>query len=78
MSKKHKNREVVTPEMVENLLARLQSLKEELREVNDSPLTKLGKAFVIFSQYPEIFGDVPLWKLKFLFFDEWEEYSDDE
>ena len=78
MSKKHRNCKGITPERVEKLMSRVQRLKDELREVNESPYTKLGKAYVIFSQYPEVFGEVPLWKLKFLFFDEWEEYSDGE
>lgn len=78
MGKKRRKFEGVTPERVEKLIARVKRLKNELREVNASPFTKLGKAYVIFSQYPEIFGDVPLWKLKYLFFDEWEECADDE
>ena len=77
MSKK-REKEEITFERLRKLSKRISRLKAKLREVNESPYTKLGKAFVIFSQYPEIFGDVPLWKLKYLFFDEWEECADDE
>ena len=77
MSKKRKKEEI-TFERLRELSKRISRLKAKLREVNDSPFTKLEKAYVIFSQYPEIFGDVPLWKLKYLFFDEWEECTDDE
>lgn len=77
MSKKHKE-EGITFERLRKLSKRISRLQAKLREVNDSPFTKLEKAYVIFSQYPEIFGDVPLWKLKFLFFDEWEECTNDE
>ena len=77
MSKK-REKEEITFERLRKLSKRISRLKAKLREVNDSPFTKLGKAYVIFSQYPEIFGDVPLWKLKFLFFDEWEECTNDE
>lgn len=54
MGKKRRKFEGVTPERVEKLIARVKRLKNELREVNASPFTKLGKAYVIFSQYPEI------------------------
>ena len=77
MSKKRKKEEI-TFERLRKLSKRISRLKAKLREVNDSPFTKLRKAYVIFSQYPEIFGDVPLWKLKFLFYDEWEECTNDE
>ena len=43
--------------------------KEEIRQIDEETLEKIGKAFVIFAQFPEVFGDVPLWKLKGLFLD---------
>ena len=45
MSKKRKKEEI-TFERLRKLSKRISRLKAKLREVNDSPFTKLGKAYV--------------------------------
>ena len=44
-------------------------LQQEINDLQHSPYTKLGKAFSICSQYPDVFGDVDLEKFCALFFD---------
>ena len=58
----------------ERLKTENSRLQQQIDELELSPYTKLGRAFVICSQYPEIFGDVDLHKFCPLFI----ETSDDE
>lgn len=45
-------------------------LQEEIDTLEQSPYTRLGKAFTLCSQHPEIFGDVDLHKFCALFLDD--------
>ena len=53
----------------ERLKTENSRLQQQIDELELSPYTKLGRAFVICSQYPEIFGDVDLHKFCSLFFE---------
>lgn len=54
-------------------------LEEAVCLSEDDKLTnKIGKAFIICSLFPEVFGDVNLGKFRALFIDDEEENYDDE
>ena len=43
-----------------------------ISDVDEETLERIGEAFLIFAQYPEVFGDVPIGRLRGLFLDGYE------
>lgn len=47
-------------------------------DVDDETLSRIGAAFLICAQYPEIFGDVPMEKFRAMFIDDTKEDEDND
>lgn len=74
MSKKHKkhpNREISTSEREQIKLGRiLMCLAGFKRTVEDSRLIRIADAFMLCSDFPELFAEVPLTRFVGMFLDE--------